>query len=237
MYTFEWRIRYSEVDQNQKLGIGGLIDYLQDCSTFQSEDIGKGINYLKTRNEAWWLSSWQIEILRYPKLGENIKVSTWPYEFRGIYGYRNFLMEDSNGEPLVKANSIWFFFDTKKQKPIRIGKENVEGYGEGERGPLEMKQFPKRIPVFDCYSSTTPIVIMQAHIDTNGHVNNAQYIVFAKEAANITSPIHTLQVEYKKGAVIGDIIYPRVTIEDGKSTVVLANESGEVYSIVSMEQE
>lgn len=33
MYSFESRIRYSEVDQNQELSVTGIINYLQDCST------------------------------------------------------------------------------------------------------------------------------------------------------------------------------------------------------------
>ena len=112
MYSFESRIRYSEVDQNQELSVTGIINYLQDCSTFQSEDLNLGVTYLQEHHRAWWLSSWQIVIERYPRLGEEIIVSTWPYDFKGIYGYRNFTICDKKGHYLVKANSIWFFFDT-----------------------------------------------------------------------------------------------------------------------------
>lgn len=100
MYSFESRIRYSEVDQNQELSVTGIINYLQDCSTFQSEDLNLGITYLQEHHRAWWLSSWQIVIERYPRLGEEIVVSTWPYDFKGIYGYRNFTICD-------KREIIW----------------------------------------------------------------------------------------------------------------------------------
>ena len=30
---------------------------------------------------------------RYPKLAEHITVSTWPYSFKGFYGYRNFTIK------------------------------------------------------------------------------------------------------------------------------------------------
>ena len=46
MYTFGSRIRYSETDEYGKLTLTGIMNYLQDCSTFQSEDIGLGISYL-----------------------------------------------------------------------------------------------------------------------------------------------------------------------------------------------
>lgn len=65
MYTFGSRIRYSETDEYGKLTLTGIMNYLQDCSTFQSEDIGLGISYLTEHHQAWWLSSWQIVIDRY----------------------------------------------------------------------------------------------------------------------------------------------------------------------------
>ena len=39
MYQFQSRIRYSEVDSEGRLTMASLINYFQDCSTFQSEDL------------------------------------------------------------------------------------------------------------------------------------------------------------------------------------------------------
>lgn len=49
MYTFDSRIRYSETDETGALSLLGVINYMQDCSTFQSEDIGLGVEYLEKR--------------------------------------------------------------------------------------------------------------------------------------------------------------------------------------------
>ena len=38
MYTFDSRVRYSETDEEGNLSVVGIMNYLQDCSTFQSED-------------------------------------------------------------------------------------------------------------------------------------------------------------------------------------------------------
>ena len=97
MYHFDSRVRYSETDENGRLSLTGVLNYLQDCSTFQSEDLGIGIRYLTAHDRAWWVTSWQIAIDRYPVLGERIVISTWPYEFKGIYGYRNFAIQDPDG--------------------------------------------------------------------------------------------------------------------------------------------
>ena len=82
MYSFSNRVRYSEVNSEKELTLPSLLDYLQDCCTFESEDFGVGVDYLAKEQVAWILSSWEIKVYRYPQMGQHIKVSTWPYADR-----------------------------------------------------------------------------------------------------------------------------------------------------------
>ena len=43
MYTFNSRVRYSETDEGGCPSVSGIINYMQDCSTFQPEDCGVGV--------------------------------------------------------------------------------------------------------------------------------------------------------------------------------------------------
>ena len=63
MYQYKSRVRYSEVNSNKVMTLSALTDYFQDCCTFQSEDLGVGMDYLKKEKRAWVLNSWQIEFL------------------------------------------------------------------------------------------------------------------------------------------------------------------------------
>ena len=38
------RVRFSEIDHTRKITVPSIINYFQDCSTFQSEDIGVGLD-------------------------------------------------------------------------------------------------------------------------------------------------------------------------------------------------
>ena len=49
-YTTEGRIRFSEVDHTRRITLPGIVNYFQDCSSFHSEYIGFGIDYLKEKN-------------------------------------------------------------------------------------------------------------------------------------------------------------------------------------------
>ena len=51
-YTFRSKVRYSECDREGRLTPFSVINYFQDCSTFQSEDLGVGVKYLSEKKRA-----------------------------------------------------------------------------------------------------------------------------------------------------------------------------------------
>ncbi len=207
MYSFTSRIRYSETDEKGLLSLAGMMNYMQDCSTFQSEEIGRGLHYLKEQKRAWWVNSWEIEIRRLPALGEEIRISTWPHGFKGIFGLRNFFLETVSGEPLVLADSLWFYYDLEKNKPARVPADEAESYGpSGE--PLPLPPISRKIAVPEGGKNLPPIRVERHHLDTNHHMNNAQYVSVAGECLPEGFRIGTIRVEYRKMAVLGDLLVP-----------------------------
>lgn len=229
MYTFDSRVRYSEMDESGRLSLTGMMNYLQDCSTLQSEDLGMGLEYLKSKNRAWWLNSWQILISRYPKIGERITVGTWPYDFKGIYGYRNFVIVDDQGQYIVKANSCWFFYDLEKNCPARVTEDEIRGYGSGHP-KLDMEYAPRKIFLPKEFIEEEPVFAGRHHIDTNHHVNNAQYVEIAKELIPDDMLIREVRVEYKNAAVLGDEMIPRVSRIPEGYVISLGSREGKVYA-------
>ena len=230
MYSFDSRVRYSEVDFEQKITLSSILDYFQDCSTFHSEDIGIGLDYLKERNAAWILSSWQVGVTRYPKYGERIKISTWAYDCKGFYGYRNFTIQDESETIVAYANSLWVFMDVEKQRPCRIFPEVIETYQYEPQLSMECESRKIKVPVE--LTQEKPFDVQRFHIDTNMHVNNEKYVLMAQEYLPSGFQIEQMRAEYKKSAVFGDRIYPGVCQLDGRILVVLAEEQGKPYAVI-----
>ena len=242
MYTFDGRIRYSEVGEDRRLTVSSLIDYFQDCSTFQSEDLGLGLDYLAEHRMAWLVIFWQLEIFRLPALAEKIRTGTSPYEMKSFMGYRNFMMETRDGERLVNANSVWTLMDTETMRPVRVPQVMIERYVVAE--PFEMRYRPRKIQVPEgmdkCGISGGVITVEQQHLDSNHHVNNGQYVRFAMNMVPEGAEIETLCVEYRKQARLGDRILPVAMEREEKGersfVILLKNDKkrDEVFAAAEM---
>lgn len=231
MYSFDSRIRYSEVDFHKKLTLTGIANYFQDCSTFQSEDLGLGVDALTMQHRAWLLNSWQIVIHKRPSLCEKITTGTWAYDFKGCYGYRNFIMKDAEGGVCAAANSLWVYINTETGHPARILPEAVAPYHSAPKYPMDYAD--RKIPVPVDLKEQPSFDIVSANIDTNHHVNNGQYILMAEEYLPKGFEVQQLRAEYRNAARLGNRIYPKVSYGDNLCTVVLSDEAQKIYAIVA----
>lgn len=233
MYSFQTRVRYSECNTKHEASLTALLDYLQDCCTFQSEQLGVGVEYLGAHHAAWILSSWQVDILRYPKLGEQLTIDTWPYEMKGFYGLRNFKIVDASKEMILKADSIWVFLDTQSGRPIRPIPEMLEKYPPEPK--LDMEYLGRKLPALPEGEKKASIRVPHYFIDTNHHMNNAKYILMGEEFLPEGFEVHRIRAEYKKAAVLGDVICPEVAAEPARVSVKLCDENGGAYANIIFE--
>lgn len=227
-YTFDGRVRFSESDESGYLKYENFINYFQDSSTFQSEDLGLGVDYLKENNIVWMVASWQIEIIKYPKLCDKIKIGTFAYDFKTFLGYRNFFMLDENGEYLAKASSIWVLLNTETGRPEKATADQISRYGRQER--LEMDYRSRKIDIPEDLKQVGELEVLPHHLDVNHHVNNGQYICMAVSCIPEMERPNSIRVEYKNQAKLGDKIY---MFSDG-NVVDLRAENGDSYCVVEI---
>ncbi len=229
MYTFQSRIRYTELNHRKgTMDPSAIINYFQDCSTFQSEDLNIGLSYLKEQKRFWLLTSWQLHIHKQGRLGEHITVGTWPYDFKGFYGYRNFIMKNKEGELLAVADSIWANIDMETGVPFKI----PENHGYVLEPPYPMEHMGRKVSIPDRLEPLAPFPVRKSNIDSYNHVNNGQYIKMAEEFLPEDFNVSLLRVEYRKQALLGDIIYPMIARKDKTCTIVLSDDSGKPYTIL-----
>ena len=118
--------------------------------------------------------------------------------------------------------------------PAKPPVEMVEGYVLSDK--LQMDYAPRKIVVPPDKKEHEKIEVRPHHLDTNGHVNNGQHVRIAMEYIPKDFHIRQLRAEYKKQAVLGDIMMPVVAVNEDKTiyTVSLNTEDGTPYSIIEL---
>lgn len=233
MYTYDARVRFSESDANGKLRFQSLMNYLQDSTQFQSEDLGIGVEYLKKRGRVWVINYWQVDVISYPTQSEWITIGTAPYDFKGFLGYRNFFIKNKAGDYLCKAASVWTLLDVNSGKPVRPDKEDIEPYGLDEK--LDMDYLPRKVKIPEALTKLPPIEIKKYHLDSNNHVNNGKYIEIASECIDDFEIAKRVRVEYRKQAFLGDLLTPYVgRTEEGAYVVKLCDKDDATTCVVEI---
>ena len=236
MYEIKHRVSYSEVNRKRIADMARIAHYFQDCTLFHSEDVGMGFQNLEQNKRAWFLSGWQIEADRFPSFGEYVTIRTWPYGFKGMYGYRNFDILDENEKSIVQANSIWIFMNLSKGRPMKPEEEDVKPYIMSSA--LLMEYAPRKIELpgteegFEMEQQDI-IKVLGSHIDSNMHVNNAKYIELAMTYLTEDFDVWQLRVDYRKAAVEGDCMMPATYRQEEKIITAFLDENEKPYVIVS----
>lgn len=234
MFEFSSNIRYSEVDSNCYLKYLNLLDYFQDCSVAHSESLHVGTEFLAEHHVAWILIGWQIHVRRLPRLGELVYVQTWPYEMKDFYGKRNFQMLSENREVLAYADSVWVMVDTTTGRPVKVLEELQNAYEYMPR--LEMEPMGRKMKLPLEYEKKAPIEVPAYFIDSNHHMNNGRYLQVALAYLPGDFLVDCIQIEYRKEALLGENLYPRVTSEQEHITVVLADQQDKPYCIIRFDR-
>lgn len=230
MYKWDGRVRFSEVGEDKRLTLDSIVNYFQDCSTFQSEDLGNGMEAVEALHRVWVLSSWQIVVNEYPKIGEKITTGTWPYDINRFLGSRNFIMYGEDGRVLAYANSLWTYLNSETGRPVRVDDEVINLYTLEPK--YDMEYADRKIALPEGMVSEPAFSVEIHHLDTNHHVNNGQYVKMAGLYLPKDFEIAQMRAEYKKSALLGDKICPQVHYEDKKVIVSLNDEAGNAFTVV-----
>ena len=238
MYSVDSRVRYSEVDENRHIRILSLINYLQDCSCFQMEDLDIGVDHQAEGHFAWVLAAIRIEIDRLPRFLEHIRTSTWCHTLKRHQAGRNYSITGEDGALIVRADSLWTTFDTEAMR-ICIVPDSELAYYEGDE-QLVLPDFKRKVVPVGEGIHGAPIVVAEHNIDTNKHVNNAQYVQIALEALAASGhnaapeDVRAIAAQYRDQAHLGDVIHP-VIHEEEHALCVSLDGDGTTFAVVRIE--
>jgi len=236
VFTYEYKIRYTDVGSDNKLTLKALVETLQEAAIGHSERAGYGVNDIEKTHLAWLLLNWKVQIMSYPNSNETITIKTWPRVFDKLYSYRDFEVYDKNNNLIAIASSKWFAIDTKTKKIIKLTPEITSAYGEDINKSVFDKPFKDKITVPENLKLNFNYTIQRRDIDTNGHVNNLHYIDYALETLDEdiynNNSFDNLEIVYKKEIKLKEGINCYYSFEDNKHIVTIKSEDDSIIHAI-----
>ncbi len=203
----EYRLRFSESDRFGRMKLKTFFDYAQEVAGDHASQLGVGLETLLPLHRSWFLSRMKLEILQYPMVGSDIRVTTWPAGFDRLLARREFRFaertpasspEDPSSFRLVaRATSNWLLMDTAAMRILpaeRLCGPLLEGFSQ------EDVAFPSlgKLPALPETEDSLPLKVRPTQIDVNGHLNNAEYAAILQDALGIGVYPATFQLNYQK---------------------------------------
>lgn len=247
MFVYKHRVSYSEVDPHGRSTLVSLMNYLQDCSTFESDALGFAVCDLDPTQATWILGGWHLAVHDRPHFGDSIQVRTWAHDLKRTRVSRNFVIEPLDARSAwLEADSLWFMYNPQTKHIERLP-QSVQSYPQ-DAAPLDLPGVSRSLSLPEdlTLNATRSSVVGLQQLDANRHVNNAQYVAYAEDALaqhDIVFVRGNVDILYHAMAFEGDTIQPYIafvpdgdTPHQGKAWVQLSNaKTNTLYCILRYE--
>lgn len=207
VYQEKKRVACYESDSTEKMLPTTAMNYFQEASTNQGNELGLGGDYLKANNLAWFLVKYAIRFNTYPRYQDEVNVTTRATGMEKFCATRRFTIEDPIGVVQVVADTQWLLINRESEKMARIDEHpEFEAYECFEKGEPIFKKIAKinRIDLEKSFS------VRFLDIDFNKHVNHVKYLAWAIEVLPLevvkTKVLSEAKIVYKAQCFYGDQI-------------------------------
>ncbi len=174
IFEKEYIIKYYDVDNTNNASVLSLVEYIQEAASLQSELSSAGREYLQEKGQGWILMQFKMKINSLPKLGDKIKVRTWPKEAKKIYIIRQYELLDENDNQLCIATSKWIMYSFINKLPVRFTEELTSKYSYNSRSVIDDDfNIPKDNEEYEIIKNDE---VLYRDVDTNWHMNNIKYV-------------------------------------------------------------
>ena len=232
IYEMKRTVRCSHIGEDGQMRNSALVDFLQDCSLKHLENEPVISPFFEQTGCIMFLISRQLDIVRKPKLDDNVTVKTWCYELNRLYGFRNTVIYSQDGEILIKSIAGGCFIDSSNMRTTKVPQEVIDRV-KLENKLEDIECTSRKIVLPECEPVVyEPIKINRCFIDMNRHVNNARYLDMTDEFLPDNACVKRIRSEYKLPAKRDSIVIPRVFTGADTVTVDLSAPNNKSYAVV-----
>lgn len=205
----QFQVRPSEVDRNKRIRLSSLLNYLQEVAWHNANVLDAGVEQLQAAGVSWVLIRLKLEIDRLPRLGEEMRIESWPSGSERTFVYRDYRVYDAFGERLASATSTWLVLDLQTRRMISLP-ANLQ---QITQAPQDVEAMPRAKERFQFPSGERLEVSLPVRwhdLDANEHVSNFLYFQWALEAMPLAhlqeQELSYLDLMIRAEALYGDTV-------------------------------
>lgn len=181
LYQTRFVVRMTEADAQQRLSVASLAAIVQEAAGRHASALDLGVEDLGRANQAWFLLRMFLHLERFPRVGHEVWVQTWPCGLKAGATKRDFYIRDADGQLYGWASSLWAVVDVSARRMVPAG-------------PLlatRLDAFPDSAVVFpgggkiqcpEISEALCSLRARQTEVDFYGHVHNTRILEWGLEA-------------------------------------------------------
>jgi len=205
IFSKDIHVRSYEVDATGHFSMQAICNHLQDIAWEHAGRLGFGPEQLAQQKLFWVLSRMKIEINKYPLWNDKVILKTWPRGSEKLFAYRDYAIEDKNGQLLIAATSAWLILDKVNHRPQPSGfLSNIPSFSESRVRENDLK----KLPAVENEKQNEFVKVLFSHLDMNKHVNYTRYIQWIMDSypyeIHLSDRLKSLEINFLAEAGLDD---------------------------------
>ena len=143
IFKEQFTMQLKDIGKENYMKNRAILEIFENIGTHHSDIAGYGPNDIKRTGVTWVLLDWKVQVLKRPKYGEKLNVSTWGRTMKRTYTYRDFEMYDKENNLCVIGTSKWVLIDIETGKIAKITEEIYEKYQIEEKSVFNIEELDK----------------------------------------------------------------------------------------------
>lgn len=228
-------VGYSDINADLKLSDTAILKLFENMACIHGTLAGESIKICDAR---WFLTSYDVKILKRPDYEEYVKVNTWSRDMRGVSACREFEIYNDKDELCVIGHSNWARVNAKTQKVERTSPAILDAYqSEKDRTNFPFIWAPKLSDPTE-YICVQDFTANRNVIDANNHMNNVFYLDLAKlllpEEVYASSDFSEFRIAYRKAIKYGETVRCFYAETENAHVVTVKGCDGDIRSIIEL---
>jgi len=224
-YSYNYEIKYQEVDGRKKLRLFNLENYLLEVAGTVADELGFGIAKLHPMGLTWILTRMSVEMYELPTHCQKIRIETWIESNAHMLSTRDYRIY-SDDRLIGQCKSVWAVLDLEKREIVNIFDHPM--FADCIDG--EVIDMPRvRMTTIPEPTGCVPHKIVYSDIDYNGHCNSCRYLQAMTDAflPDYYGKKLRLDLNYSKEAMLGETLQTYYLVTEEGVQYQQKNENGE----------